>query len=66
MKQTLLTLCLILFALPCWSETTFSSGIISSGEDSNIESKPTILNKKRQLPEALGYQASEKHLNIII
>ena len=62
MKQTLLTICLIVFALPSWGETTFSSGIISSGEDSNIESKPTILNKSRQLPAALGYQASDKTL----
>ena len=32
MKQTLLTLCLILFALPSWGETTFSGGSISGGK----------------------------------
>ena len=32
MKQTLLTLCLILFALPSWGQTTFSGGNISGGK----------------------------------
>ena len=44
MKQTLLTLCLILFALPSWGGTTISGGNISggkisTGEDGNTESK---------------------------
>ena len=40
MKQTLLILCLILFALPSWGETTFSGGSISGGKispDDNYE-----------------------------
>ena len=32
MKQTLLTLCLIVFALPSWGQTTFSGGNISGGK----------------------------------
>ena len=32
MKQTLLTICLILFAFPIWGETTFSGGNISGGK----------------------------------
>ena len=32
MKQTLLTICLILFALPSWGQTTFSGGNISGGK----------------------------------
>ena len=32
MKQTLLTLCLIIFALPSWGQTTFSGGSISGGK----------------------------------
>ena len=44
MKHTLLTLCLIVFALPSWGGTTISGGNISggkisSGEDGNTESK---------------------------
>ena len=32
MKQLLLTICLILFALPSWGQTTFSGGNISGGK----------------------------------
>ncbi len=32
MKQTLLFICLILFALPSWGQTTFSGGSISGGK----------------------------------
>ena len=39
MKQTLLTICLILFALPSWGGATISGGKISTGEDGNTESK---------------------------
>ena len=38
MKQTLLTICLIIFSLPSWGQTTFSGGKISTGEDSNAKS----------------------------
>ena len=35
MKQILLTICLILFALPVWGQTTFSGGNISGGKIGN-------------------------------
>ena len=35
MKQTLLTLCLIIFALPSWGATTISGGNISGGKISS-------------------------------
>ena len=38
MKQTLLTLCLIVFALPSWGQTTFSGGNISGGKIGNNSS----------------------------
>ena len=39
MKQILLTLCLILFALPSWGQTTFSGGNISGGSVNAISYK---------------------------
>ena len=63
MKQILLTLCLILFALPSWGGTTFSGGKISTGKDSNIESKLEIFEgHKYQIPNNLDYQVSDKTL----
>ena len=35
MKQLLLTICLIVFALPSWGQTTFSGGSISVGKIGN-------------------------------
>ena len=48
MKQTLLTICLILFALPSWGQTTFSGGNISGGKigsnsGSSQQTKPPSL-----------------------
>ncbi len=40
MKQTLLTICLILFALPSWGQTTFSGGNISRGSVNAIIYSP--------------------------
>ena len=42
MKQTLLTICLILFALPSWGQTTFSGGKIS-GSITTADTKPVEL-----------------------
>ena len=44
MKQTLLTICLLVFSLPSWGGATISGGNISggkisTGEDGNKESK---------------------------
>ena len=39
MKQTLLTICLILFALPSWGEDNKSYGIFDILKNSNIEQK---------------------------
>ena len=41
MKQTLLTLCLIVFALPSLGETTFSGGNISGGKVLSSKSMET-------------------------
>ena len=57
MKQTLLTLCLILFALPVWGQTTFSGGSISGGKitSNEVGSLPkdwfteTPLNEKKDI-----------------
>ena len=40
MKQTLLTLCLIVFALHSWGQTTFSVGNISGGSVNAIIYSP--------------------------
>ena len=42
MKQTLLSICLILFALPSWGQTTFSGGKIS-GSITTADTKPVEL-----------------------
>ena len=41
MKQTLLTVCLILFALPSWGGATFSEGNISGGKVLSSKSMET-------------------------
>ena len=57
MKQTLLTLCLIVFALPSLGETTFSSGNISGGKVSNEapECKLSNLDEVLYAPKAENY-----------
>ena len=60
MKQTLLTICLILFALPSWSQTTFSGGNISGGK---IGSNPgsSYQTKPPSLPESVISSFSPNH-----
>ncbi len=41
MKHTLLTICLIIFALPSWGGITFSGGNISGGNVSSSKSMET-------------------------
>ena len=60
MKQTLFTIFLILFALPCWGQTTFSGGNISGGKiGSNLSSSQKI--KLPSLPESLISKFSPNH-----
>ena len=63
MKYVLLTIYLIVFALPSWGGMTISGGKISTGKDSNIESKLKIFEgDKFQIPNNLDYQVSDKTL----
>ncbi len=64
MKQTILTLCLILFALPIWGQTTFSGGNISGGKITSKEdgsNKSPIPEKKKDIEWVEGLYA--KSLN---
>ena len=60
MKQTLLFICLILFALPSWGQTTFSGGSISGGK---IGSNPgsSQRTKPPSLPESVISNFSPNH-----
>tara|TARA_Y100001970_G_scaffold185348_1_gene225439 strand:- start:1457 stop:2932 length:1476 start_codon:yes stop_codon:yes gene_type:complete len=47
MKQTLLTICLILFALPIWGQTTFSGGNISGGKIGSTDTEGSWAGKTK-------------------
>ena len=64
MKQLLLTICLILFAIPSWSQTTFSGSNISGGKitsSEDVSNKSFIPEKKKDMEWVEGLYA--KSLN---
>ena len=52
MKHTLLTICLIVFALPSWGQTTFSGGNISGGKISSSKKNEDVNNRLNKLPKS--------------
>ena len=63
MKQTLLTLCLIVFALPSLGQTTFSGGNISGGKIGNNSSSSNQQNNLvySDLEKGVMYQLSSEY-----
>ena len=63
MKQTLLTLCLIVFALPSLGQTTFSGGSISGGKIGNNSSSSNQQNNlvSSDLEKGVMYQLSSEY-----
>ena len=63
MKQTLLTICLILFALPSLGQTTFSGGNISGGKIGNNSSSSNQRNNLlySDLEKGVMYQLSSEY-----
>ena len=63
MKQTLLTICLILFALPSWGQTTFSGGNISGGEISTSKGEITTNSSNKDINQAKNSGQNIKELS---